>query len=327
VTWRPGEPLLFSTLPCLRVSLSPTPMLYILDPGFFTTIQDLGRSGFQKYGVSVGGAMDELALRAANRLVGNAEDEAALEITIAGPRLGVLERCLVAVAGARFALTINERAVPTNTALFLRAGEALEFGARETDARAYLALAGGIDVPRVLNSRSTDVRGGLGGFDGRALRAGDVIAPRARAFPIERAGRRLPSAFEAYYASRAPVRVIEGPHAEFFTGARLEGEYVVSELSDRMALRLRGNQIPRVEGELLSCGVTLGAIQVPPDGQPIVLMADHQTAGGYPILATVIRADIPRLAQKTAGDRLAFRAVTLEEARQARVQIEQLLLL
>src|SRR5438093_10473213 len=148
--------------------------LQILEPGLLTTVQDLGRSGFQKYGVSVGGGMDLLALRAANALVGNDPGDAALEITMSGPRVRALDKCLVAVTGAQFALRVNDQPVPMNTALFLRAGAVLEFGARLTGVRAYLALAGGLDVPLVLNSRATDVRGRFGGLEGRALLVGDV---------------------------------------------------------------------------------------------------------------------------------------------------------
>ncbi len=305
------------------------PTIRLLDPGFFTTVQDLGRAGFQKYGVSAGGAMDTLALRAANRLVGNADDEAALEITMVGLKIQALDRCLVAVTGARFPLQMWDRPMPMNTALYLRPGEEFEFGAREAGARAYLAIANGIEAPRVLNSRATDVRGAFGGFEGRPLRAGEVIRSRQREFRIERAGTRLPDIFRGYYENRAPVRVIWGPHAEYFSDAAREAltanQFSVSELSDRMALRLRGERIARGEQELLSCGVTLGAIQVPPDGQPIILMAEHQTTGGYPIVATVIRADIPRLAQKIAGEKISFRGVTVEEALHAWTEIEQLM--
>jgi biotin-dependent carboxylase-like uncharacterized protein len=300
--------------------------LEILDPGFLTTVQDLGRFGFQKYGISVGGAMDPLALRAANRLVGNAENEAALEITVAGPRLLMCEKCLVAVTGASFALRVDDQPVPMNTAIFLRAGSRLEFGGRESGSRAYLAVAGGVDVPLILDSRSTDLRGGFGGHEGRPLREGDVITSRSRDLQLDRAGMTLPEAFNAYYVRGAPVRVIEGPHEEYFGEAArevfLRSEFAVSELSDRMALRLNGEFIPRLGKELLSCGVTLGALQVPLDGQPIVLMADHQPTGGYPIIATVIRADIPRLAQKIAGEKISFRAVTIGEALQVWQEIE-----
>lgn len=303
--------------------------LEILSPGFFTTVQDRGRVGYKKYGVGVGGAMDELALRAANALVGNDATAAALEITLSGLTLRARDKCLVAVTGARFALRVDARALPMNTALFIRAGAVLEFGARESGARAYLALAGGVHVPLVLNARATDVRGGFGGFEGRALRAGDVIEAGATRIELERAGLALPESFEEYYESRAPFRVIEGPHRDFFDDAAradfFSGEFTIGALSDRMGLRLQGNKVARAAGELLSCGVTRGAVQIPPAGQPIVLMADHQTTGGYPIIATVIRADQPRLAQKIAGEKISFHAVSLAQALHARQELETML--
>ncbi len=304
-------------------------MLEILDPGLLTTVQDLGRLGFQKYGIGVGGAMDPFALRAANALVGNAPEQAALEITLSGLRLVAREKCLVAVTGAQFTLRVNEQTVPMNTALFLRAGALLELGERTFGARAYLALSGGIDVPLLLNSRSTDVRGSFGGMQGRALRAGDVLTARVLQAPVERAGKSLPEAFARYYENRAPLRVIGGPHDEYFSDAArglfFSSEFIMGELSDRMALRLRGERIQREPGELLSCGVALGAIQIPPDGQPIILMADHQTTGGYPVIATVIGADIARLAQKLAGEKFSFAAVHLDEALGARAELERIL--
>lgn len=303
--------------------------LEISEPGLLTTVQDLGRFGLQKYGIGVCGAMDTLALRAANRLVGNVETEAGLEITATGPHFLASEKCLISVTGARFALRLDDQPVPMDTALFLRAGARLEFGARKRGSRAYLALAGGVDVPLELNSRSTDMRAGFGGYKGRPLRAGDIINSRTRNLPFERAGLTLPEAFEGYYTVDGPLRVIWGPHEEYFGEAAREvflgSEFAVSEVSDRMALRLRGARIPRITQELLSCGVTVGAIQIPRDGQPIVLTADHQTTGGYPVIATVIRADIPRLSQRIAGEIVTFRAVTIEEALRAAKESELLL--
>ncbi len=304
-------------------------MLQVLEPGLFTTVQDLGRVGFQQYGVTTGGAMDSLALRAANALVGNAPGEAGLEITYAGPRLYAMDKCLIAVTGARIDLTIDDNPMPLDTALFVRACSTIEFGARHSGARAYLALAGGIDVPLVLNSRSTDVRGHFGGLAGRALQMGDRLAPRLNIFRYARAGYTLSARLAEYYRERRTIRMIWGPHDEYFgEGARqvmLEHDFEVTELSDRMGLRLHGLPLSRAPGELLSCGVTRGAIQVPADGQPIILMADHQTTGGYPIIATVIRADLPLLAQKIAGDTIAFTAVTHADARCAYQELEALL--
>ncbi|MBI4673511.1 MAG: biotin-dependent carboxyltransferase [Chloroflexi bacterium] len=296
-------------------------MLQILEPGILTTIQDCGRNGYQQFGVTRGGAMDVLALRAANALLGNEAGDAAIEIASSGLRARALEKCVVAVAGAPYALCVHERIAPCNAALFLRAGEVLACDAPAWGRYAYLAVHGGFDVPRVLGSRATARRDGFGGFNGRALQAGDVLRATRDACPMERAGKMLSEKFARYYSSDAPLRVIWGPHAEFFDDAAreefLRGEYHISDLSDRMGTRLKGAAIPRKEDELLSCGVTRGAIQIPPDGQPIVLQADHQTAGGYPILATVIRADIPRLAQKRADELVIFEPTTMDAAREA----------
>ncbi len=296
-------------------------MLEIIEPGIFTTLQDLGRVGYQKYGVTRGGAMDPRALRAANALVGNAADDACVEIASNGVTLRALEKCVIAVAGAPYVLRVQERAVPHDAALYLRAGDVLQMRAPAWGCYAYLALAGGVEAPRVLGSRATALRDGFGGWQGRALQSGDVLRAARSVLPLERAGKMLDGNFARYYTDDAPLRILWGPHHEFFDAAAralfLRAPFRVSPLSDRQAARLQGETIPRRAGDLLSCGVTRGAIQIPPDGQPIALQADHQTAGGYPILGAVIRADIPRLAQKRAGERVRFAETTLEQARAA----------
>lgn len=304
-------------------------MLEILEAGLFNTIQDLGRNGLQEYGVTRGGAMDVLALRAANFLLGNDENAACVEIVSPNFSVRALEKCVVSVAGANYFLRVGERRAPNSAGLFLRAGDVLQFDAADSGRYAYLAVEGGIDVPRVLGSRATALRDGFGGLDGRALQTGDVLKNCRTIFSFERAGRMLGEAFKNFYARELPMRIVFGPHDEFFDDAArekfLSSDFVVSELSDRMGMRLRGEAIARDDGEVLSCGVTRGAIQIPPDGQPIVLQADHQTTGGYPILATVIRADIPRLAQKRAGARVHFELTTLLRAREALAEWDELL--
>src|SRR5581483_10553355 len=203
----------------------------------------------------------------------------------------------------------------------LREGDVLQFDAPAWGRYAYLAISGGVDVPRVLGSRATALRDGFGGWHGRALGSGDIVRAARQALPLERAGKMWSEKFARYYLDDAPLRVLWGPHLSFFDAAAMElflgAEYHVSELSDRMGTRLLGMALPRRAKELLSCGVTRGAIQIPPDGQPIVLQAEHQTTGGYPVLATVIRADIPRLAQKRAGEAVRFTVTTLADARAA----------
>lgn len=293
-------------------------MLEILDPGIGATIQDPGRNGYQQYGVTRGGAMDTLALRVANSLVGNEERDACIEIASGGFSVRAVEKCVVGVAGAGFALRVIERRVPVNSALFLRGDEVLTFDAAVWGRYAYLAVPGGIDAPVVLGSRATALRDNFGGFEGRALQVGDVLTPRVKTLRIEYAGKTSNGAYNRFYSPDLPMRILFGPHAEFFEPAAqqqfLQTEFVVSELSDRMGMRLVGQPVVRAQGEVLSCGITRGAIQVPPDGQPIVLQADHQTAGGYPILGAVIRADIPRLAQKRSGERVTFRESTRDAA-------------
>lgn len=303
--------------------------LEILDAGLLTTIQDLGRRGSQKYGVTVGGAMDTFALRAANRLVGNPEGNAAMEIRSSGVLMRVFEKSIVAVTGARFSLTVDERPVPMDTAVFMRPSQVLEFGAHSSGVWAYLAVNGGFDAPCVLGSRATDLRGNFGGWEGRALKAGDQIDFGEHVFNLGRAGVTLSPEFARYYESPAPFAVVRGPHNDYFRADAfakfLNNDFAISESSDRMGLNLRGHAVERLEVELMSCGVTRGVIQVPRDGNPIVLMADHQTAGGYPIIATVIRADLPRLAQKSIGEKISFREIKMEEAVSALAELERLI--
>jgi len=301
-------------------------MLKVLDPGILTTPQDAGRWGYQQSGVPVSGAMDLPALRAANQLVRNSPDDAALEIH-SPIALETDTPHLIALTGADACFEINGRALPMQMSVFARAGATIEIAPKRAG-WIYLAIHGGIDVPRVLGSKSTFLRGKFGGLEGRALVAGDHIRIGAPTLGdlVAAAGRGASirsMRFSAISGDESPttnIRVILGPHDDWFTPeaivALTREEFIVSETADRMGYRLispsplrRGG---RGEVELISCGVPLGAIQVPADGQPIVLMADHQTTGGYPIIATVIGEDIARVAQSVPGDRLMFRAVTLE---------------
>ncbi|HEY7064414.1 MAG TPA: 5-oxoprolinase subunit PxpB [Chloroflexota bacterium] len=297
--------------------------LDVLAPGLLTTVQDLGRAGYARYGVPTAGAMDELAARAANRLVGNADDAAVLEITLAGPTLSFEREALFAVTGADLSPRLDGDAVPGWTACQAPAGGMLRFGKRQAGLRAYLAVAGGIHVPPVLGSAATYLRGEFGGHEGRALRAGERLAvgptpPDAAALT----GGALPPAARPPYSREPVVRVVLGPHAERFTAAGVDtllgAAYTVSTAADRMGYRLEGPPLARQEpADILSQGMALGGIQVPGDGQPIILLADHQTTGGYPLVATVIRADLPLVAQLAPGDTLRFRAVSVDEARAA----------
>ena len=295
--------------------------LEVLEGGMLTTVQDLGRYGYQRYGVPVAGAMDPFALRAANMLVGNDSGEAAFEITIVGPTLRATESCLIAVAGADLSLRVNNWSLPPWMSIFVRKGWVIEFGERKMGCRAYLAVAGGIDVPIVMGSKSTYLRGGFGGFEGRALKKGDIISTGPVSFHLPSlAGKEFPRHRIPKYSDTPEVHVVLGPQDDYFSeegiAIFLSSEYRVGATSDRMGYRLQGPEIAhKGRADIISDGIALGSVQVPADRQPIVMMADHQTTGGYPKIATVISADIPLLAQCVPGDStVTFKAITVEEA-------------
>jgi biotin-dependent carboxylase-like uncharacterized protein len=287
-------------------------MLTILDPGIANSIQDAGRWGYQAFGVPVSGAMDVFALRAANALVQNAREDAALEIH-SPIILQTDQHHLIALTGADARFEINGRVMPMWMSVFVRGGSQIEIA--PTRGWTYLAVSGAIDAPRVLGSKSFYTRAGIG----HALAAGAAIAIGESRLGdlLAGAGRALSDRARAFANRAHAVRVIAGPHADWFANDLAKNEYALSETADRMGYRLRGAPIARCAGDLISCGVTLGAIQVPADGQPIVLMADHQTTGGYPVIATVIGADVPLIAQRAPGDRIAFEIVEIETAERA----------
>ena len=296
--------------------------LVVADPGLLTTVQDLGRFGHQRVGVPQSGPMDRAAFVVANRLVGNGDDAAALECTIKGPRLEVRQTALVAVAGAAMGFTVNGQEAPAWTAIRVRPGDVLGFQMASAGCRAYLAVAGGIDVPLVLGSRATYLRGRLGGFSGRALQKGDVLPLGAAEGGAAREGRAVPTALRPTYPAERECRVILGPQDDRFTpdGIRafLDGPYDVTPQADRMGYRLKGPVITHARGhDIVSDGIPLGGIQVPGEGQPIVLLADRQTTGGYTKIATVIGVDIGAIGQTRPGQRIRFRQVTLEDAHAA----------
>ncbi len=286
-----------------------------------TTVQDLGRYGYERYGIPVAGAMDPFALQVANILVGNKPGEAALEITIAGPVLRATESCLIAVTGADLGLRLDGRPLPPWMAIFVRRGWIIEFSGRKRGCRAYLAVAGGIDVPPLMGSKSTYLSGGFGGLAGRALKKGDLIPTGPTTFHLPSlAGREFPADRILPYSDAPEVHVILGPQEDYFTeegiAAFLSSRYQVSPTSDRMGYRLQGAAIAhKGRADIISDGIVLGSVQVPADRQPMVMMADHQTTGGYPKIATVIGADIPLLAQCMPGaSTVTFQAITIEEA-------------
>jgi antagonist of KipI len=295
-------------------------LLSVQDGGPLTTIQDAGRFGHLRVGIPTSGPMDRDAFVLANRLVGNPDDAAALECTLMGPRLELTDERLVAVTGADMTPTVNGAAIPMWEAVTVKAGDVLKLGAARAGVRAYVALAGGLDTPRVLGSRATYVRGRLGGIGGRGIRKGDRLPLGAPSVPHAGARpRRLRAGRAPAYGTEATVAVTLGPQDDRFTAAGiaafLEGPYELLPQSDRMGARLKGPFIEHTHGhDIVSDGVPMGGIQVIGEGQPIVLLADRQSAGGYTKIATVCSFELPRIAQLKPGGRLTFRRVTVAEA-------------
>jgi antagonist of KipI len=292
----------------------------VVRPGMFTTIQDAGRWGHQSEGVPVGGALDLVSHRVANALVDNDPDAATLEVTVLGPEIRFDSDTFMAIAGAELDARLDGAEVPLNRAVRCRAGSLLRFGERRRGTRAYVAFDGGIDVPAVLGSRATSVVCGLGGVDGRALIAGDRVpigaTRQSRSLQNRPAASRRGAASTA---SETRLRILPGPQLDFFPNEAFDrlcqGTFIVSPRSDRMGYRLEGTPLVRVERpEMISDAAFVGGIQVPPSGDPILLMADRQTTGGYPQIATVITADLPLAGQLGPGDRMQFEACTRREA-------------
>ncbi|HEV3410348.1 MAG TPA: biotin-dependent carboxyltransferase family protein [Chthoniobacterales bacterium] len=294
--------------------------LLVRRAGFLTTVQDLGRAGFRASGVSTGGALDAHALRIANLLVGNEENAAGLEITLGTVRLEFETERLIAWCGGAFQVRIGSDAIPAGRVARANRGEELQLIAPPEGARAWLAISGGIDVPLVLGSRSTDLRSGFGGLEGRTLRDGDRL-PLAPAVIDRRYRGRVadwfaPDEWAQTRTRHGFLRVVRGAEwGDFDRAALLGNSFAVTPESDRMGVRLQGAPLPRNNAiELLSEAVAPGTIQVPPNGQPILLLGDCQTIGGYPKIAHVISVDLPAAAQLRPGDQVRFVEVALGEA-------------
>jgi biotin-dependent carboxylase-like uncharacterized protein len=297
-----------------------TPGLKVLSPGLHTTVQDLGRAGYQNIGVPVSGALDGFGLRLANALVGNPQETAALEILASGPTLEVAtDTARLALVGIDASLGIggeSPRVVAAGQSVTVQQGDIVQIALGRQSACCYLAVEGGIAVPRVLGSAATYVRAALGGLNGRALQRGDVV-PLATACVSERTELRAPAPIPV--PADQPIRVVLGPQQKCFRkeafATLLGAEFRVSKDADRMGMRLDGPVLQHRRGwDIVSDAIATGSIQVPGSGQPIVLLADHQTTGGYPKIATVISADLPRLARCRPGDPLRFVSVELEAA-------------
>ena len=295
-------------------------VIQVVEPGILTAVQDRGRYGYQRYGVPSSGALDEYSLRVANILVGNDEGDAVLEVTFAGASLCFLEPTVVSVTGADLGPELNGAPVARWEAVPVARDDVLAFRQARAGMRGYLAVAGGIDVPRVLGSRSTYGRSRLGGVDGRPLQAGDVLRCGPPGGGLR--GKKAPQEAVPDLGRGHDLRVVLGPQNDAFTeeGIRtfLSSTYSVTNLSDRTGYRLEGPAIQHVTGaDIISDGIPLGAVQVTGDGMPIVLLADRGTTGGYTKIATVVSTDIPELAQAASGDTVTFTSVTVDEAHEA----------
>ncbi|MCW0234878.1 MAG: biotin-dependent carboxyltransferase family protein [Ferrovibrio sp.] len=303
--------------------------LEIVSPGLMTSVQDLGRFGSQALGMPVAGATDPIALRLANAVLGNPENTAALEIGYLGPTLVAAVDGVRVVLGGKAKLTLQPadggeaRSLKPWRSLLLRRGDRLAIGAVEEASIAYLAVAGGFAIAPFMGSFSTYMRSGLGGFDGRALKAGDRLPLNV----VAAEGDERELADEIDYGG-GPIRVVLGPQEDRFTPNGIEtflsATYTVTKEADRMGIRLDGETVEHVRGaDIASEGVVTGSIQVPGNGKPIILMADRQTTGGYTKIATVISADLPRVGRMKPGDTLQFAAVTVAEAEAVRREQEK----
>ena len=294
-------------------------IMKILKPGMYTTIQDVGRYNYQKSGMSVAGAMDQFSLKVANILVGNSDSEACLEATLFGLEIEFGGDALIAVTGANLSPMINNIAVEMWSGVKVSDGDVLSFGTVKSGCRGYIAIASGIDVPDVMGSKSTYVKGKVGGFQGRILKAGDEIKIKSLGENNFNCIVKLPNEFIPSYNKDNTVRVVLGPQDDYFTGNGINtffnSHYEVTNEFDRMGYRLSGSKITHKTGaDIISDGITMGSVQVPGHGAPIIMMADRQTTGGYTKIATVITPDINIVGQLKPGDSVSFKSIDIVEA-------------
>ena len=296
--------------------------LEVIEANGLVTVQDAGRKGWRQVGVPGSGPMDSFALQAANALAGNPIKSAAIEIGLSDVTFQAIQNCVIAITGTGYQLSIYIWEFPLWSSFFVRAGWKVSFNKTDDGMWVYIAVSGGVQTQPVLGSRSTYLRGALGGFQGRRLQAGDVIkTAKSSHLGSELAARTFPEEERPAYTQNPTIDVIMGPQTNYFTNESLEDflskEYSVSLTSDRMGYRLEGPALTqRNKTELISEGMTFGAIQVPPNGQPIVMMADSPTTGGYPKIGTVISADLPLLAQCIPNkSKIRFRKATVVKAR------------
>ena len=290
----------------------------ILKAGMLTTVQDLGRTGYQSQGFSVAGVMDVRSFKIANLLLDNPENEAVLEFTLIGPTLEFTSATIIAITGGDFQPTINDEPAPMYTAIYVNKGDILKFGSAKTGSRGYIAFSSYLDIPVVMGSRCTNLKSKIGGFKGRKLQAGDYIGFRIkRRYMRFFLSRKLEP--EKFDDDSVKVRVVMGPQDSKFSKQGIEtflsSEYTVTSEFDRMGCRLDGAYIaPKESSDIISDGIAFGSIQVPAHGKPIILLADRQTTGGYAKIATVASVDIPKIVQRKTDHKIRFEAITVQEA-------------
>lgn len=292
-------------------------MIEIITPGLLTTVQDFGRVGVMKNGFTQNGVMDRYSMTVANRLCGNCDNAPVLEMTVLGITARFTENAIICLSGADFGAKLNDKSIRTNKAYRVNSGDVLSMGTAKNGMRSYFAVSGGIAGEYVFGSASTNLKFTFGGYCGRKLQSGDVLAVGSGAFPLGDVEKwEIP---ENQYDKDAVLRVALGPQDDMFTDDDimlfLSQKYEVTAQSDRMGIRLSGEPLKSKSGmDIISDGIVFGSIQIPNSGKPIILTADHQTTGGYAKIATVISVDLPRVAQLSAGDTVKFESVTVKEA-------------
>ncbi|EFI41778.1 biotin-dependent carboxyltransferase family protein [Peptoniphilus sp. oral taxon 386] len=302
----------------------------VLNGGIYTTVQDYGRIGYQKFGIAPAGVMDEYSYELANALTGNKRGEAVLEITYLGPMLKFEDEVVIAVTGANVSPKIDGVPINMYESYKIGAGSTLSFGKLIDGVRAYLAFGGEIDVPVVNGSKSTLVKSKIGGYEGRPLKAGDEFEVKVNEAAKE--GKILPDKYKAQINKFNVIRVVLGPQDDYFTEDGIKklfrsGGYTLTKNIDRMGIRLDGAALEhKTAADIISDGTVMGAVQVPSDGHPIILMADRQTTGGYTKIGTVIKEDIAKIAQMGAMNKLCFTEISLSDAQKEYEKFEQKIL-
>ena len=304
-------------------------ILEILSPGILTSVQDLGRYGYGRYGVAPSAALDSFALRIANLLVGNRSDQACLEIMLLGPAIKALEDIVVAVTGGNLQPRRDKQPIAMWRSQILKKGDILSFSSPLSGFRAYIAVGGGLSAPLVMGSRSTNLSSGFGGFQGRAIEKNDILTSENHSQHVKMDTRAFNAAWIPVYPDNWSLRVIWGPQDDHFSNESrdsfLDATYKMSADSDRTGIRLQGpviRQKPDIQASIISEGVISGSVQIPGDGKPIIILGETVT-GGYRKIATVISADLPLLGQIKPGDAVRFKAVSMAEARCALAAVEE----